>query len=352
MTYDVVVVGGSVAGAVTARELGRRGLRVALVEKARFPRLKPCGEGLLPHGAAALVGMGLRYPGEPVRGLRFVSPSGIVAQADFPWGRGMVVRRDRFDEFLLRSVGPNVDVFEGTSYDPRRFPARWIVGADGVRSQFHRRPEFRARPPRHVRVGLSTHVRGLRIDRERVEVVLFEGGEIYLGPSHGDEALVACLYWKEALPRGASGEERVRKTLEVRLPGRVGRLEFTSPCLALAPLGLAVNGVARDPVVLVGDAAGTLDPLTGEGMSLAILSARAAADAIASGDLRGYPPRRKALAAGAEWLSRWMLRAARRPKVADRVVAALADRPALFARLLDIATGGRVSYVALARLVL
>ncbi|HEV3027945.1 MAG TPA: FAD-dependent oxidoreductase, partial [Planctomycetota bacterium] len=54
VTWDAVVVGGSVAGSTAARELARRGLQVALVDKARFPRPKACGEGLLPHGVAAL----------------------------------------------------------------------------------------------------------------------------------------------------------------------------------------------------------------------------------------------------------------------------------------------------------
>ena len=59
VSWDAVVAGASVAGSMTARELARRGLRVALVERARFPRPKACGEGLLPHGLAALREAGL-----------------------------------------------------------------------------------------------------------------------------------------------------------------------------------------------------------------------------------------------------------------------------------------------------
>src|SRR6185295_8480124 len=59
VSWDAVVVGGSVAGATAARELARRGLRVALVERASFPRFKACGEGLLPHGLAALRDAGI-----------------------------------------------------------------------------------------------------------------------------------------------------------------------------------------------------------------------------------------------------------------------------------------------------
>ncbi len=345
VTYDAVVAGGSVAGSVTARELALRGLRVALVEKARFPRPKACGEGLLPHGVAALEEMGLDFPGVPVRGLRYVSPSGLTAEADFPSGRGLVVRRERFDEFLFRAAArtPGVDAFEGTPYDPGRFRARWVVGADGLRSQFHRRPEFPAAPPAARRVGLSAHVRGLEVDRDRVEVILHEGGEVYLAPSDGDEALVACLCRREAMPPGATNEDRalhVLLSLDV-LRGRSRGVRFTSPCLASAPLGLRVGAAAAGNVLLVGDAAGAPDPVTGEGMSLGILSARAAAEAIESGRPGDYARERGRLASGSEWLGRWILRAARYPAVADRVVASLIERPGVFTKLLEIAVGRR-----------
>lgn len=345
VTYDAVVVGGSVAGSTVARELGLRGFRVALLEKARFPRPKACGEGLLPQGLAALRDAGVEPEGVPVRGLRFVSPSGATAETDFPSGPGLVVRRERFDAALFRAAArtPNVEAFEETLYDPGRWEGRWILGADGLRSQFHRRPEFAAAAPAVRRVGISTHVRGLEIDRERVEVILHEGGELYLAPSGEDEALVACLYRQEQLPRGDSLEDRVLETLVSLdlLRGRLRGVTFTTPCLSVAPLGRSVASVASGNTLLVGDAAGAPDPITGEGMSLAILSARAAAEAVASGSPEQYARERRRLAAGSEWLGRWMLRAARYPRIADRVVAGLVRRPELFTKLLEISTGVR-----------
>jgi flavin-dependent dehydrogenase len=357
MRADVAVVGGSVAGAVAARELARRGLRVALYEKARFPRLKPCGEGLLPHGVAALEEMGLEPGGVPVRGLRFVSPSGATAEADFPNGaRGRVVRRDRFDAALFAAAAatPGVEAFPGTAWDPVRHDARWIVGADGLHSQFHRRPEFPAAPPSTRRVGLSTHAIGLDVDRERVEIVIHDRGELYLAPSEDGGALVACLF--RDLPDGRSGEDRVLElllSLDV-LRGRTRGLAFTTPVLACAPLGLRVGAVAAGNVLLVGDAAGAPDPITGEGMSLAILSARALADAVAAGDPERYERERRRLAGGSDWLGRWLLRATRYPAIADRVVGSLLEHPELFAKLLEIAVGARrpgdLSLVDVARL--
>jgi flavin-dependent dehydrogenase len=358
VTWDAVVVGGSVAGSTAARELARRGMKVALVDKARFPRPKACGEGLLPHGLAALREGGIDVEGCRVKGLRFVSPSGATAEADFPGGIGCVVRRERFDERLFRAAAmtAGVTAFEGTLYEPERFPARWIVGADGLRSQFHRRPEFHAAPPAERRVGLSTHVRGLDIDRDRVEVLLHESGEVYLAPSDDDEALVACLFRQDNLPAGPTNEDRVLYVL-LSLPvlkGRTRGIAFTSPVLAVAPLGLRVGAVASGNILLVGDAAGAPDPVTGEGMSLAILSARAAAEALVGGRPGDYEAARRRLAAGSEWLGRWLLRATRYPKIADRVISSLVEHPELFTKLLEISGGlrreGDLSLVDVARL--
>jgi flavin-dependent dehydrogenase len=359
VTWDAVVAGGSVAGATVARELARRGLHVALVDRARFPRPKACGEGLLPHGIAALREMGIEVSGARVRGLRFVSPSGVTAEADFPMGVGLVVRRERFDAQLFRAAAetPGVTAFEETLYDPGRFPARWVLGADGLRSQFHRRPEFPASPPSIARVGLSTHVRGLEIDRERVEILIHPAGEIYLAPSDGDEALVACLYRQESLPAGTTNEDRVLQTLlslEV-LRGRTRGVSFTTPVLGVAPLGLRVGMVASGNTLLVGDASGAPDPVTGEGMSLAVLSARAAAEAIARGRPEDYERERRRLGAGSDWLGRWMLRATRYPAIADRVVTSLLEHPELFRKLLEISAGirreGELTLTEIARLV-
>lgn len=359
VTWDAVVVGGGPAGSAAARDLGLRGLRVALLEKSRHPRPKACGEGLLPHGVAALQALGLDFPGVRVKGLRYVSPGGITAEADFPSGFGRVVRREKFDAFLFDAAArtPNVEVFPETSYDPERWKARWIIGADGLHSLFHRRPEFPASAPSVRRVGLSTHMRGLEVDRDRVEVILHEGGEVYLAPSEGDEALVACLCRQEDLPPGSTNEDRVLHTLlslEV-LRGRCKGLEFTTPVLGAGPLGLRVGAVATDDTLLVGDAAGAPDPVTGEGMSLALLSARAAADAIVAGRPRDYEKTRRRLAQGSDWLGRWILRASRYPSIADRVVGSLVEHPDLFTKLLEIATGarreGELTLTDLARLV-
>lgn len=345
VNVDAVVVGGGVAGSVVARELGLLGVRVALLEKTRHPRPKPCGEGLLPHGVAALAAMGLHFPGTRVKGLRYVSPSGAAAEADFSAGYGMVVRREKFDAFLFEAAAetPNVDVYTDTAYDPERWKARWLIGADGLHSQFHRRPEFPASPPATRRVGLSTHMRGLEVDPDRVEVIFHESGEVYLAPSEDGEALVACLYRQKDVAPDSSNEDRVLRTLcsLESLRGRRHALAFTTPVRGAGPLGLSVRTIATDDTLLVGDAAGAPDPVVGEGMSLAILSARAAAKAIVSGRPHDYQNERRRLAVGANWMAGWILRASCRPAVTNRLVSSLRRHPELFTKLIDVASGAR-----------
>jgi flavin-dependent dehydrogenase len=345
VNVDAVVVGGGVAGSVVARELGFLGVHVALLEKTRHPRPKPCGEGLLPHGVAALAAMGLHFEGTRVKGLRYVAPSGEAAEADFSEGYGMVVRREKFDAFLFEAAAdaPNVDVHADTPYDPQRWKARWLIGADGLHSQFHRRPEFRAAPPATRRIGLSTHMKGLDVERDRVEVIFHESGEVYLAPSGDDEALVACLYRQRQVRPDSSNEDRVRRTLGSidALRGRRHALAFTTPVRGEGPLGLTVRSIATDDTLLVGDAAGAADPVVGEGMSLAILSARAAAKAIVLGRPHDYESERRRLAAGANWMAGWVLRASCSPPVTNRLVSSLRRHPGLFTKLIDVSSGRR-----------
>jgi flavin-dependent dehydrogenase len=329
---------------MAARALGLRGMRVLLLEKALHPRPKACGEGLLPHGVAALAGAGLAFPGNPVSGLRYVSPGGAVAEADFPAGNGMVVRRDRFDAFLFEAAAgtPNVEARMGTPFDPARAKGAWVIGADGMHSRFHG-GEFRASAPRAARVGLSTHVTGIDAVPGRVEILFHDGGEVYIAPSGEGETLVACLWRRDALGPARSNAARVLATLRSldALRHRLGTLAFTTPVLGAGPLGISVTPVVSGRTLLVGDASGAPDPVVGEGMSLAILSARAAAAAIAAGRPEDYAAERRRLGEGALWVAGWILRASRHAWLADRVVSALGRRPETFAALLGIVSGDR-----------
>ena len=279
MVADVAIAGGGPAGAALAIELGRRGVRVNLYEKARHPRLKACGEGLLPHGVAALSAIAGLPDAPRVRGLRFVV-GGASTDADFPEGFGLVVRRDWFDTWLFEKAAatPNVDARMGTPYQSEG--ERFVVGADGRHSRFHRRLE--ARRPRQPRVGLSAHVIGLDDVSDRVEVFFHREGELYVAPTGGGETLVAALFHQDRFRR--DGITYLLNTIP-EMRERARRVELTTPVLAASPLGLRLSRVVDRGLLLIGDAAGAPDPITGDGIAMAMASVQPAADAIVSGDL-------------------------------------------------------------------
>ncbi len=332
---------------------------MGLFEKEHFPRWKSCGGILLPPGVTALAEMGLPFVGPRLRGVRFVSPSGHSAEADFPGGHGMMVRRDRFDEFLFRAAAetPNVTVFEGTAWNAKSASGNWLVGADGLASSFHRLEEFPSSPPATKRVGISAHARGMNGDRDRVEILLQPEGEVVLAPSEDGEFSVSALFREEHLPEGASDEDLMMNfllSLDL-MKGRTHGVSFTSPCISISPLGVKAGAMVCERTLLVGDAAGAPDPVTMEGLALSILSARVAAKAIANDIPEEYERERYRLAVGSEWLGRWILRASRYPEVTDRVVESLTKHPNLLRKLLEISAGmkneGDFSLLELAQLV-
>ena len=332
MVADVAIAGGGPAGAALAIELGRRGVRVTLYEKARFPRLKACGEGLLPHGVAALTAIAGVPEAPRVRGLRFVVGSAST-DADFPEGFGLVVRRDRFDAWLFEKAAatPNVDARMGTPYQSEG--ERFIVGADGRHSRFHRRLE--ARRPRHTRVGLSAHVIGLEGVTDRVEVFFHREGELYVAPTGGDETLVAALFHQARFRR--DGITHLLNTI----PGvrdRARRVEFTTPVLAASPLGLRVSRLIDRDLLLIGDAAGAPDPITGDGIAMAMASVEPAAAAIVSGDLASYERVRLTMGRNADRLGRLLLAVSR---AEGRAAHVLLRKQSLVTTLLDVALGRR-----------
>jgi flavin-dependent dehydrogenase len=253
--------------------------------------------------------------------------------ADFPEGFGLVVRRDRFDTWLLERAAatPNVDARTGVPF--RYSGERFVVGADGRRSLFHRR--LSAHPPLRRRVGLSAHFSGIEGVVDRVEVFFHRDGELYVAPTGGGETLVSALLYQERFRRdgllpllGAIPELR----------DRTQRLEQTTPVLAAAPLGLHVPRVVDRELLLIGDAAGAPDPITGDGMAMALSSVRPAAEAIVSGDFGSYERTRLAMGRTADRLGRLLLAASR---AEGRAARTLIHRPSLVPTLLDVALGRR-----------
>ena len=378
---DVLVVGAGPAGAAVAAHLARGGARVVIAESARLPRAKACAEYASPRIAEELALLGVRRGDWSATAVPIRSMTVHASRAAFElryadatgertaWG----VDRAQFDALLARHAAScGAELLEATQLvgltrgdggrvtgARLRTPAgetqirtRLIVGADGARSRTAHevRAERRVRWPR--RLGLVAHYRGVEELRNRAEMHVGRGFYIGLAPTPNGELNVGM-----ALPlRDAAGRPAERSFEEAiaSLPAVAERLHASARLTRItgtAPIGHRVSDPAGPGWLLVGDAAGFIDPFTGEGIYRALRGARAAARAI---ELAGAGrdedsvaahyrhERRRAFAAkdAVTWLIQGFLAApplfgyaaeqlARRPRVAARLGSVLGDlRPA------------------------
>ena len=340
---DLVVVGGGPAGLAAAIAACRKGLRCVVLEQGESGRDKACGEGLLPDGAAALreLGVPLEGLGRPFRGIRFHDPWHGV-EADFPGERGLAVRRTALHAALAeaaRRAGvevrwrSRVDGLEpgGVRTAGGTVAGGVVVGADGLHSRVRRWAGLDAAPGRHRRFGLRRHYE-VAPWSERVEVGWVAGCEAYVTPV-AERLVGVAMLWSKA-PRGHAFE-----ALLARFPDLAARLAgapVASSDRGSGPFDQRSRAVARGRVALIGDAAGYVDPITGEGLGIALREALALAESLAGGGLDAYARASRQLRRLPEALTRLLLIAERRPAWRRRFFAALEREPRLFARLLAV----------------
>jgi menaquinone-9 beta-reductase len=374
---DVVVVGGSVAGATTAAFLARAGHRVIVVERARFPRDKPCGEGLMPHGIDVLTDLGLAEPvraiARELHGVRYTVPSGASVYGRFPRpvdggaATAFGVRRTALDALLLehaRDRGAEVvEQFRvrgllrdrrgrvvGVAGDGGEISARVVVGADGLHSSVRGWLGWeapRARPRRWAVRGHFQLAPQQSLSPEIV-VVLAAGAEAYLTPLPNGEVLLALLGGR-ALMSGLKGGLTDGFTRAVSTFAPLNVLLDGAALLpgvrAIGPFAVRASRVAGNGALLVGDAAGFLDPITGEGMAAALQQARAAARVIdralrdGSRDLTAYEHAHRRITRSGARLTWIALALCGSERLTAHALRGLQKRPGLFDKLLAINCG-------------
>lgn len=327
---DLLVVGGGPAGLAAAVEGAAAGLETVVVEPRAVPVDKACGEGVMPSGVRALRRLGVTVGGRELTGVRYVGGS-LAVQAAFRSGNGRGVRRTELHAALWRRARElGVRWVRGRIAEVRQddagvsaggWRARWLIAADGLHSPLRRalglqRP---GRGPR--RYGLRRHYR-VSPWTDRVEVYWSPWGEAYVTPVDDGLVGVAVL---SAARCGFDAQVAWFPRLRERLTGPA-----VSEVRGAGPMRQRVAGRVAGRVLLVGDAAGYLDALTGEGLTLALASSAAAVRCLRTGRPEAYEAAWRRLSRRHRALTGLLLRVAGRPAGAARIVPAAARLPVLF----------------------
>jgi len=370
---DVAIAGGGIAGSTLAILLGRQGFSVELFERGEFPKEKACGEGLMPAGVAVLGRLGLAQGvgGAPFCGVRYHF-NRLVAEGRFPRiadlpATGYGQRRVHLDQALFAAAAgtPNVTAHTCTRVNaplvehgravglivegqPQR--ASLVVAADGSHSPIRHALGLDA-PTRRKRFGMRAHFRLApgQNQTDWVDVFVGRGHELYVTPLPNREFVVAAL--AEVAAREESSERAFRgwALAQPELASRLDGAQQLSDLLGASPLERRARAGVAPGVVLLGDAAGSTDPITGGGMAQALMTAELLSRHISSAArahstdsqvwLPTFDRQRRAMLRNYRAVTQMTLWLADHRRFGQGAVVLLRFLPALFSHLLGVCGG-------------
>jgi flavin-dependent dehydrogenase len=342
---DVFVVGGGPAGLAAAIAARQKGFRVTVADGAKPPITKACGEGLLSDARKALGDLGVELresDGYELRGIRFEDNRSSVT-ACFPVGRGIGVRREILHHKMTeraRDCGvrlmwktPVMEISEqGVVAGENKILAQWVIGADGSRSRVRRWSGLESSAPQRSRFAFRVHYH-LEPWTEFVEIHWAERAQAYVTAVGSREICVVLISTK--------ADSRFEETLEKfpKLASRLrGAAKASSERGAVTSM-FELERVYRRNVALIGDASGSVDAITGEGLSLSFMQAKALANALAVGDLGRYQEAHRRLFRRPKLMGNLLLMLDRRNNLRKRSMRALEAAPKLFERMLAYHVG-------------
>ncbi|HEX4312249.1 MAG TPA: FAD-dependent monooxygenase [Acidobacteriaceae bacterium] len=347
---DAWIVGAGPAGLAAAIALHQRGADVLIADAQEPPIDKACGEGLMPDSRSALAQLGIDlepHHGAEFTGITFASDRARIA-ADFPSGRGIGVRRTTLHRLLCDRASAlgvrfawntTVVLKEGKAPTLGGAPItfRWLIGADGHASRVRAWAGLDRAHLRSRRFGFRAHYRVGELFSEsrhqHVEVHWGPLGQAYVTPIAADEICVS------AMTRHAG----------VRLQEILGGIPALRERLRDAPVTTTERGsltltrrlrrVTGNNVALIGDASGSVDAITGEGLALGFQQALLLADSLAADSLACYESHHAAILTLPQRMATLLLLLDRLPMLRDRTLRAFAARPTLFHELLAVHLG-------------
>lgn len=362
---DIAVVGAGPAGAATAIFAARAARRVVLLDKAHFPRDKPCGEGLLPNGRPPLRELGLEdaliKSGTPsLNGVQFSLLQQAPAVVPFPAhngdATGLGVRRIDFDSRLVDAVVehesirfcPGVQAEDiqrratGVSVmtSAGEIRSRVVVVADGLRSALRHRLGWTVGPRPPHRYGIVGHWRVDGPVDPWVRITFADGLEVYEGPVAGNLRMIGLLCYQRRMREfGGRLTSRYRE-IALAIRPELRDADQVGPVAAAGPFWYRARTVAEHGVFLVGDAAGFTDPITGEGIAAGLRQARAVLASLeAQEPERAYRRAHRRLTSNARRIASLFLRLSRTRADVERAVNTQRRAPQILTKLLGVELG-------------
>jgi menaquinone-9 beta-reductase len=345
---DVLVIGGGPAGLAAALAIRQKGFNVVVADRARPPIDKACGEGLLPDGVAAprQIGIEMGHVGVPFRGIRFLDDE-LEAEALFPSdaGCGLGVRRTVLHRILMERAEDAgiIACWEsrvegistlGVTVDGQIVRCRWIIGADGFHSRVRQWAGLQPVWNGARRMGLRQHF-CVRPWTDFVEVYWHNRCQAYVTPVGADEVCVAMI---------AGAKEVCASDLRSVFPALASRLvsaEPIGPRRGAISMSVKLPAVTHDRIALVGDASGSVDAVTGEGLALAFRQAGFLATALGAGDVSSYEQAHCEAGKTPRLMARLLLLMNGSRGLRRRALRVLAAHPPIFSHLLAVHLGAR-----------